>query len=153
MWRMKVTAVTLVVLGALMFGAVVAYAGWGWNAKVNIEGTMVRTAWTAQHNHSGASDLFTKITVTVPTGVDAKVIETAKNESINLRHSDELACTESGIETIVTYVVEHSGNANVKDRVRVVVSELETHRRLAAASGVLGEEISVNVMIAGECNG
>ena len=55
MLRLKVTAVSLVVLGALLFGSVVAYAGWGWNAKADIEGTKISNKMitgTAVHNTS-----------------------------------------------------------------------------------------------------
>ena len=152
MLRLKVTAVSLVVLGALLFGSVVAYAGWGWNAKIDVGGTTVRTAWTTQHNHSGStSDISAKITVVVPIGANVAVLESAPNETILLESSAALSCTENGIETIVKYEVSHSGDAKVKDRVRVVVSTPEDHQRLAAAKGVWGETISVNVVIAGNC--
>ncbi len=155
MWRMKVSVVSVVVLGALLFGAVVAYAGWGWNAKVDVGGTTIRTAWTTQHNHSGSSDSSAKITVVVP--IEAKgsvsVVEFAGNESVDVMYSDALQCTENGIQTTVKYLVSHSGDGTVKDRVRVVVSSMENQQRLASASGVLGETISVNVEIDGECSG
>ena len=48
MWRFKLLVVTVAVLGVLLFGAVVAHArGWSWNSQVNVEGTDVRTEWTA----------------------------------------------------------------------------------------------------------
>ncbi len=149
MWRMKVTVVTVVMLGALMFGAVVAYAGWGWNAKVDIDGTLISTAWTAKHDHSGPSDVSAEITVVVPREAAVFLVEAAANESIILERSDDLKCTLGGIETTVIYMIEHSSDDDVNGRVKVVVSTVKKHQKLASASGVLGESILVNVVVPG----
>ena len=60
MWQMKATAVTVLVLGSLMFGAVVAYAGWSWNAKVDIGGTKVSTS---RHDRKVSSDQLRDLTL------------------------------------------------------------------------------------------
>ena len=77
MLRMKLTAATLVVLGALLFGSMVAYAGWSWNAKVDIGGTKVSTSWSVTDDTNGACDpgkayLFSSRTYTITDPAEAE---------------------------------------------------------------------------------
>ena len=106
MWRMKVTAVTIVVLGALMFGAMVAYAGWGWNAKVNIEGTMVSTSWSVADG-SGANDYNAVITLDVPENADVRIVKVAhRREFLNVNKIEGLQCNADGsVDVTVTFEV------------------------------------------------
>ena len=47
MWRFKLLVVTVVVVGPLLFGAVVVHArGWSWNSQINVESIDVGTEWT-----------------------------------------------------------------------------------------------------------
>ena len=45
MSRFKLLVMTVGVLGVILFGAVVAHAGWGWNAEIDVEGVEIRTQW------------------------------------------------------------------------------------------------------------
>ena len=92
MWRTKVTAVSLVVLGALLFGPVVAYAGWGWNAKVDIGGTKISTFWALTDDKNGAGDYHAEITLQVPVNVAVDVIKVAPRENLKVIYTDEV-CT------------------------------------------------------------
>ena len=113
MWRMKVTAVSLVVLGALIFGSVVAYAGWGWNAEVNIGGSGIHTYWTVENDEDGSTDYRARITVTIPKEADASIVEVAPNriEKVRILHSGDLECTPEGIMVNVVYKVTHKGGS------------------------------------------
>jgi len=57
MRRFKLLVVTAVLLGPLLFGAVMAQArGWSWNSQINVEGADVRSEWMAGQGwlpHSG----------------------------------------------------------------------------------------------------
>lgn len=148
MCRMKVTAVSLVVLGALIFGSVVAYAGWGWNAKVDIEGTKVSTSWAVTDDVNGAADYHAEITLAVPSGTDVNIIKTAPTENMNV--VDGGSCSDSVISAVVTYVVTSQGGDG--SDVSVSVDQIG-HGNAHYGDGVggLGDEISVNVSIPGDC--
>ena len=107
MWRMKVTVVTIVVLGALMFGAVVAYAGWGWNAKVNIEGTKLSLSWAVTDDVSGAADYHAVITVKVPSDADVKEVKVAPTETLIWDRTGD--CSDG---VVITYEVTGDGGGS-----------------------------------------
>ena len=97
MWRMKVTAVSLIVMGALLFGSVVAYAGWGWNAKVNVEGKMVSMSWSVD-GVKGKTDNNAVITLDVPESADVTVVKIAhRREVFNLVRTGDYECSAAGI--------------------------------------------------------
>ena len=50
MLRLRSTVVMVVVAATLLFGALVAEAGWGWwrNAEVDVDGTQLRTVWRVE---------------------------------------------------------------------------------------------------------
>ncbi|MDA0264419.1 MAG: hypothetical protein O3A93_09035 [Chloroflexi bacterium] len=149
---MKAIAISVVVLGALLFGAVIAYAGWGWNAKVDVNGTVVSTAWTVVGDEDGANNYRAKIKITVPEDADAEIVETAVGiEKVSLRSSKKLQCTEAGAESTVSYKVKHVGDGEPGDHVEVTVSQVSGGAVLASASGSLGETITVNALIPGVC--
>ena len=148
MWRMKVSVVSVVVLGALLFGAVVAYAGWGWNAKVSIEGTMVSTSWSVD-DVTGAKGYHAEITVAVPSGTDVNVIKTAPTENVVV--IDGGSCSDGVVTAVVTYVVTSVGGDGTD--VSVSVDRVgHGNEHYGHGTGVLGEPISVNVTVDGECN-
>ena len=148
MWRMKVITVTVVVLGALMFGAMVAYAGWGWNAKVDIEGTKVSMSWAVTDDVSGAADYHAKITLTVPSGTDVNVIKVSPTEDVFVLPGG--SCSGGMISGMVTYVV----TSEVGDGSAVSVSVDQVGRgktHYGHADGAVGDEISVDVNFPGNC--
>jgi hypothetical protein len=154
MWRMKVTAVSLIVLGALIFGSVVAYAGWGWNAKVNIEGTMVSTSWTVD-GANGSTDHKALIELYVSENADVTVVKVGhKREVFNLPPVDGLACndgsegdTPGSVDVTVDYTVTGSGDGEVSVSVNRVGGKLT----YAEGKGALGETITLNFNMPGNC--
>ena len=147
MWRMKILVVSVVVLGALLFGAAVAYAGWGWNAKINIEGTKISTSWSVD-DVTGAKGYHAEITVAVPSGTDVNVIKTAPTENVNVVLGG--SCSGGDISAVVTYVVTSAGGAG--SDVSVSVDQIgHGNAHYGDGTGGLGDEISVNVSISGGC--
>ena len=153
MWRMKVTAVSVVVLGALLFGAVVAYAGWGWNAKVDIGGTKVGTSWSVTNDNNGAADYHAEITLTVPSNVDVNVIKLAPRENLTVVRTGEV-CVGTDINAVVSYVITSNGDGDGTD-VSVSVDRVGGGGKMnyGSSTGSVGEAVSVNVAMSGECNG
>ena len=148
MWRMKALAISVVVLGALLFGAVVAYAGWSWNAKADIEGTTISTAWSVAQG--GKAQYNAAITIEVPANASIDVVEVASNETVNVVHTDQL-CASGVIDAVVSWVVTGNGHG---DAVSVSVNEAGRNgQSYGSASGTVGSAISVNAAIAGECSG
>ena len=147
MWRMKALAISVVVLGALLFGAVVAFAGWTWNAKVDVGGTVISTAW----NVDGANEYKAKIKVSVPEEADLALVEIASDvERVKLRHDDDLNCTADGIETTVEYKIKPKSGHTAGEAVTVTVSVVGGEQ-LASAVGVLKKTITLNVLVPGTC--
>ena len=149
MWRMKVTVVSVVVLGALLFGAVVAYAGWGWNAKVNIEGQMVSTSWTVE-GANGSTDHNALIEMYVPENADVTIVKVGhKREVFNLYHVEGLECNADGsVDVKVDYTIDGSGSGKVSAAVNRVKGKME----YAAGTGNLGETISLRFNMPGNCS-
>ena len=107
MLRLKVTAVSLVVLGALLFGSVVAYAGWGWNAKADIEGTKISMSWAVTDDVNGAADYHAEITLTVPASADVDVFKVSPTENVTV--VDGGSCSRGMVHAVVSYVVTSEG--------------------------------------------
>ena len=147
MWRMKILVVSVVVLGALLFGAAVAYAGWSWNAKINIEGTKISTSWSVD-DVTGAKGYHAKLTVAVPSGTDVNVIKTAPTENVIVVLGG--SCSDGAINAVVTYEVTSVGGAGSDVSVSVdQVGHGSTH--YGDGAGGIGDKIPVNVRIAGAC--
>ena len=144
MWHMKVLAVSVVVLGSLLFGAAIAFAGWGWNAKVNIDGTMISTSW-AVDDVTGARDYHAEVKVSVHSDTDARVVKVAPTENVRIEYV--ATCTEEG----VTYKVTGVGNALVSVSVDRVGGGGK--HNYGYDSGGLGQTMFVNVPLSGACNG
>ena len=151
MWRIKWTATSLVVLGALLLGSVVAYAGWGWNAKVDVGGTKIATSWGVTDDKNGAADYHAEITLEVPSNVDVNVIKIAPRETLTVVDTHPVNCTDGTIHAAVTYVVSNDG-AGDGSMVGVSVDRVGGKMNYGSATGLVGEPISVNVEISGECN-
>ncbi len=146
MWRMKALAISVVVLGALLFGAVVANAGWGWNAKADVEGTTISTAWSVAHG--GKVQYHADITITVPSNANVEVVEIASSETVTVVHTGQ-QCSDGVIDAVVTYLITGNGHG---DQVSVSVNQVGGGS-YGSAQGTLGIPISVNAAIAGECSG
>lgn len=146
MWRIKALAISVVVLGALLFGAVVAYAGWSWNAKVDIEGTKISTSWSVANG--GKVQYGAAITIAVPANAIVDVFEVADNETVTVVHTRK-RCSAGVINAVVTYLITGTGNGN---DVSVSVDEVGG-ANYGSAEGTVGTAVSVNAAIAGECSG
>ena len=147
MWRIKTLAISVVVLGALLFGAVVANAGWTWNAKADVEGTTISTAWSV--SHGGKAQYQADITISVPANASVSVVEVASSETVTIVHTGE-QCSAGVIDAVVTYVITGSGNGTA---VSVTVDQVGGSENYGSASGTVGTAVSVNAAIAGECSG
>lgn len=150
MWRMKVLAVSMVLLGALLFGSVVVFAGWGWNAKVNIEGTMISTSWSVTDDVNGAADYHADITITVTDGADVNVIKVAPRETLSVVHrTGDLVCNNGVIRALVSYVITGDGDGT---DVSVSVDRVKGKLNYDSATGKVGSTITVNGPILAECS-
>ena len=150
MWRMKVTVVSVAMLSALLFGAAVAYAGWGWNAKVDIGGTKVSMSWTVTDDVNGAADYQAEIMLEVPSNVDVNVVKVAPSENLTWDHNDELQCSDGEIDALISYFVTGDGNGS---NVAVSVDRVGGGGQwnYGSASGPVGTLVSLPVTIAGQC--
>ncbi len=149
MLRMKLTAVSLVVLGALIFGSVVAYAGWGWNAKADIEGTKISMSWAVTDDTNGAADYHAEITLAVPAGTDANIFKVSPTENATVVEGG--SCTDNTVHAVVTYVVTSQGGDG--SAVSVSVDQVgKAREHLGDANGVLEQPISVDVHVPGNCS-
>ena len=148
MWRMKTMAVSVVVLGALLFGAVVANAGWGWNAKVDVEGTTISTSWSVAKG--GKAQYDAAITIALPRKAAWEVVEVADNETVTVVHTNQ-RCSGGNIDAVVTYLVTGTGHG---DDVSVSVNQAgRGGQNFGSGTGKLGSPISVNISIPGACSG
>ena len=148
MWRTKALAISVVVLGALLFGAVVAYAGWSWNAKVNVEGTKISTSWSVAK--AEMRNVQAAITVAVPANAVVRVVKVAPNETVTVVHTSE-ECSAGVINVVVTYLI--TGNVTTDD-VSVSIDQVGgDQENYGSASGTAGTPISVNAAISGDCSG
>ena len=152
MWRMKVTAVSLVVMGALLFGSAIAFAGWGWNAKVDVEGTKISTSWSVTDDKNGAADYIAEITLTVPMNTDVNVIKVAPRETMEVVYTNA-ACTGDDVNAVVSYLVTGHGDGS---DVSVSVDRVGGggKHNYGSASGQVNSElpVTVDVVLKGACN-
>jgi len=147
---MKALAISVVVLGALLFGAVVANAGWGWNAKIDVGGTVISTQWEVD----AKGGYNAQITVTVPKKAKISLVDIASDvETVELRHSKKLRCTESGIEASVKYEFEANKGRGGRQAVVVTVALVDNGVVLGEASGSVRDTLKVDVVIPGACEG
>lgn len=148
MWRLKTLTISVVVLGALLFGAVVVNAGWGWNAKADVEGTTISTAWSV--SNGGKAQYQADITITVPANAVVDVVEVSSNETVTVVHTRQ-RCSRGVIDAVVTYLITGSGNGTA---VSVSVDQVgRSGENYGSASGTVGTAVSVTAAIAGECSG
>jgi hypothetical protein len=141
MWR--ITVILGTVLSVLLFGAVVASAGWWWNAELDIEGVEVRTAWTVTDD-PGANHKA-NIHLTLPAKADVSIVQQASNESIKIKHSKRYECSADGIEATVSYRVRPAGRDAVGTQVAVEVTA--DGDVVGEGTGVVGKQIKVDVFV------
>ena len=147
MWRMKLLTVSVVVLGALLFGAVVAYAGWSWNAKINIEGTMISTSWSVD-DVTGAAGYHATITIAVPSGTDINVIKEAPTEDVSVVYGGN--CSEGVMSAAVTYLITSVGGGG--SAVSVSVDRVGHGKtRYGSDTGTVGTPITIDGPVLGSC--
>ena len=139
-----------VAVGILVFGAVLAYGHWWWNAQIDVEGADVRTVWHVTDDPEGANNYTADITVTLPEDAVAQIIEVASNETVTLVTDDDLKCRASTIDSQVTYVVTAGpGATGIQAGVWVTADGVELGRK----TGGLGVAIKLDVDIPGTCSG
>ena len=126
----------------------VANAGWGWNAKVDVEGTIISIYWSVANG--GKAQYRAAITIAVPANALVDVIEVASNETVTVVHTNQ-RCSKGAIDAVVTFVITGDGNGS---GVLVSVDQVSgDNENYGSASGTTGSAISVNVAISGTCTG
>lgn len=156
MRKAKVLLVAVVALGALLFGAAVAHAGWEWNAHVNVENAKVGLGWAVTDAVGSPLNYSALITLTLPEGANASVQKVAPNETVVLNSSPGLSCGPDGIEANVAYRVS-ALNGATGTQVAVTVATVAGQKPaatgdiLGAGTGQVGEDISVRVLVPGSC--
>jgi hypothetical protein len=127
------------------------------NALVNVNSTKVGLGWGVTDDVTGAATAYAAvITVTLPERADAGVIKTDPNETVVLNRSARLTCGPDGIEANVTYRVSPREGAKGRQvAVKVVTGagqkSAATGDVLGEATGQVGEDISVHVVVPGSC--
>ncbi|MBF8267142.1 MAG: hypothetical protein HW388_650 [Dehalococcoidia bacterium] len=144
MWRIRSLAVLGVLVGMLLFGATVAYAGWYWNARVNVEGTTVRTIWSVAGDNDGSNNYAAAIGILLPEGAQATLISKVDQETVTIGTDPSLECDSEEIEGVVTYNVTPL-TKEVGRMVRVTVKADGVS--IGQGVGRLGEDIRVDVSI------
>ena len=134
-----------------MFGSVVVFAGWGWNAKVNIEGTMISTSWSVTDDVNGAADYHADITITVTNDADVNVIKVAPRETLVVHRTGDLVCSNGVIRALVTYEITGDGDSD-GTKVSVSVDRVKGKLNYGSATGTVGDVITVNGPILAECS-
>ena len=144
MWKIRFLMVSSVLVGSLIFGLAAVHGFWWWNAKIDVEGTMVQTVW-AVDNRTGAVDYQASITMELPADAAAKFIHDTLFEIFTLLRSSQLSCLSNGVETNVTFLVE-PGEDSVGTRVHVALMT-KGRRVLTEGSGLVGEPIHLSAII------
>ena len=152
MWRLKVLALTAMVLGVILVGTVVVYAGWDWNAQLEVEGTDVRTQWTVNGGEpaGSADDYSALIHVMLPKEAAVSVIAVADSESLVLNQTGGLDCSADGIEGRVKINVSAQGGDPNGEATLTVTANGHV---VGQASGPVGSNITLDVTIPGVCSG
>ncbi len=102
MWKLKATVIAGILVGAAIFGATVAHAGWWWNTQFKVEDVDVRTIWMVNDDEDGAENYSAEIIVFLPKNVDTVVdYMTTGHETLEFRYRKAYKCTPDGIEAKV----------------------------------------------------
>ena len=126
----------------------VANAGWGWNVKVDVEGTIISIYWSVANG--GKAQYRAAITIAVPANASVDVIEVASNETVTVVHTNQ-RCSKGAIDAVVTFVITGNGNGSgVSVSVDQVGGDNESY---GSARCTTGSAISLNVAISGTCTG
>lgn len=133
-----------------------------WNAHVQVDNARppntVGLGWGVTDDVTGVPlDYHADITLTLPPRANATVTKVAPNETVVLNHDASLTCGPKSIEAIVTYRVsplKPGANGNV---VAVSVANNAGQKPpptggvLGQATGQVGQDITVRVLIPGTC--
>ncbi|MBI4282543.1 MAG: hypothetical protein HY672_03535 [Chloroflexi bacterium] len=144
MGRIRSLTVLGVLAGMLLFGAVAVQAGWYWNARVDVEGTTVRTIWSVVGDNDGSSSYTAAIGILLPEGAQATLLSKADQETVTIGTDPSLECASEEVEGVVTYNVTPLAGA-VGRMVRVTVKADGVS--VGQGIGELGEDIRVDVSI------
>lgn len=150
--RFKLLVMTVVVLGVLLFGAVVVHArGWSWNSQINVEDNEVHTVWTVDFGKDAeaANDYFAKIVLTLPKEAKVQIISFADNETVVIKRNKKLKCTDGGIEAKATYWVTAVDDATGKHVLVTVTAKPKKGKEVIVGrvSGKVGKTLKLNILI------
>lgn len=129
-----------------------------WNAHVKVQDDTVGLGWGVTDDVTGVPlDYHALITLTLPPSAVASVQKQSPNETVVLAHDAGLACGPNGIEATVTYRVSpHTAGATGKEVVVNIADNAgqkppPTGGVLGQATGQVGQDITVRVLIPGTC--
>ena len=144
MWRLRSLVVLGILAGVLIFGATVAYAKWHWNARIDVEDTLIRTVWAVDEIGS-PEDYHASIVVTLPYEAEVGDIELLPNEDVVIRRHGGLECHDDGIEAKIEYRVKalKEAKGNLVD-VTIVTIDGQV---LGEKTGKIGKKIKLGVVI------
>ena len=141
----KLVTSIVVVFALLVLGAGIAHAGWYWNAEIDVEGTILRTAWTV--DGADADDYFAKISIWLPKGAEAELVDYAEGrERVKIYEHRRLSCNADSIDGVVTYNVRPDGR-DADRQARVEVTLLADGVRIGGGTGRIGQAITVQIDI------
>ena len=150
MWKFKSLAVTVVLLGVLVFGAVVAQAGWHWNSAIDVEGVEIRTQWKVVddqgHETLAGEDFsfFAEIEADFPAAANATIVEQATTESVLISYDRDFQCKEDGFEAEFFYKVTASGPVAGN---KVIATIKVNGEPQSEVTGHLGERLELQLFI------
>ena len=87
----------------------VANAGWSWNAKADVEGTIISIYWSVANG--GKAQYRAVVTIAVPANASVEGIEFAFNETVTVVHTNQ-RCSKGPVDAVVTFVITRDGNGS-----------------------------------------
>ena len=148
MWRTRSIVVLGVLAGVLIFGAVAAYAGWQWNAALDVNGSELRTVWEITDSNESLYSYSADFRVLVPKKADATIIEQATNETVTIKKTKKMKCLSNGTEVEVKATIDAGPGAT---GTQAKVTLYEDGVAISQKSGAVGQTITQKVVLSSNC--
>ena len=147
MWRLSIVGVLGVLAGVLLLSTT-AHGLWWWNSTIDVKGSEVRTVWAVLEEGEAAYGYHASLVVRIPKKAQASVIEQGTNETVKIKKSRRLSCTEAGINvTVAATVVPESKVSGTQVQISLLVNgEIASEK-----SGAVGEAITQSLLVPGTC--
>ena len=138
------TIVVLLGVALTLVTVQAAFAGWFWNAHLDVDGSVVRLVWSVD-DELNPDTYRANLTLEHPKGIDASVVSTLTDqETVHVRQSPRLQVTEAGIEVIATFKVVA---LNGSDPGEVTASVVADGVVLASETGDVRESIVIRTTL------